>query len=148
MIRFRMVFLCGAVVLLAGCSATPGGAAQSTESASAQVSASASTSTAASAMPQDTAFASFNSVLKPLAGTSIPKGSDVTAALTSQLGVPMSALTVSADRTPTNLDVDTISVAYRYNDTTCFVGQFIEKEYVSAVAAPVNGVCLIGQAGS
>lgn len=131
----------GAVLLCSGCTAA------STETASTATIAASSTSVSASATPEDAAFAAFNATLQALAGGNLPQSADILSALETNAGIAASTLTVTADRTPTGLAVDTVSVGYRYDTATCFIGQFIDKNYVGEIAAPVNGVCLIGVTG-
>ena len=131
----RVGALALAVALCAGCTST---AIADREDAS--VSASASVAPT----KKEAAFASFNAALEPLSTDGVPRSSEVRTALTQNTSFDPTDVVVTVDRTPTNLEVDTISVAYRYNGATCFVGQFISKKFVSVIAAPVNGDCLIG----
>lgn len=127
-------------MLCGGCASGSGGATD------AAVPAGPGTSVPASGTPSASVYAAFESALKPLVlDSEVPKGADILAALESGAGLAADSLAVTADRTPTNLPVDTVTVAYRYDAKTCFIGQFLPKRFLSTVAEPVNGSCLIGQ---
>lgn len=135
----------GALILLlgiAGCSSSAG-TPSAVVIASATPSAFASSSVSP-ATPSDSRFSDFVSALSALGDGSTPKSDDVVKALTGA-NFEGDAIEVTSDRTPTALNADTVSVAFRYDDTTCFLGQYVDGGFYSEIAAPVNGSCLVGE---
>ncbi len=139
MASWRALIAVGAILLCAGCTVSDDSDASITASESVVVSASPGSS------ERDIEFAKFNAALNGLVSSDVPVSETILSALEKQGGFGADKLTINADRTPTNLVVDTISVAYSYDSKTCFIGQFVTKKFVSEVASPVNGACLVGQ---
>ncbi len=139
-----IIFFAGALgtILLSGCAT--GGAVTSGETSPVVTESSASAS-AAPLSEEDQAFSDFVASLDVLVSENLPSQTQVTEALEAVAQFSSVNVSVTADRTPTNLNVDSISVAYRYDEDTCFLGQFIDSQLVSEKAAPVNGVCLVGE---
>jgi hypothetical protein len=120
-------------------------ATQSATAASASASASAAAAKApapagATAALQRTMTDVLGSVV---AANSKPATAEITAALTAA-GVPARNLEVSAGRTPTGLDVDSMEAA-AVQGKECVIGQIREgKVTVAVLPALSNGKCFVG----
>ncbi|MBT2523140.1 hypothetical protein J7E80_19655 [Arthrobacter sp. ISL-28] len=77
------------------------------------------------------------------AGTPRPGAEQIQQALTAA-GVPAASLEISADRTPTGLDVDSMEAA-AVRGKECVIGQ-IRNGKVTVTVLPVlaNGKCFVG----
>jgi hypothetical protein len=124
-------------------------ATQSATAASASAPAKASASAAAAKAPAPAgATAALQRTMTDVLGSVVaanskPATAEITAALTAA-GVPARNLEVSAGRTPTGLDVDSMEAA-AVQGKECVIGQIREgKVTVAVLPALSNGKCFVG----